>query len=310
VEPRDVVLAMGPVYGPKQATDGGVASQGDGGLPFFDGGLRFRTMLRSDELNWNIGVPGVNVLSELSWKDVESTGLEIGGHLDLPYGFVALGRASYGKIRDGKNQDSDFEGNNRTGEVSRSNNDGGQGKMLESQVALGYRFAAGPLELNWTPMIGYAYNEQRLNMSGGNQTIPNEGPFSGLDSDYETEWFGPFLGLQLGFAPHSRVHVSAGLEWHPKTRYRAVANWNLRPDFAHPESFKHRADGSGTVLRTEIAWQMTRRWTIDLTARWLDFETDAGRDVLFFDEGGSETSRLNEVNWKSLQLVLGASLKF
>jgi hypothetical protein len=278
-------------------------------FPSIDADVHFRTVLRMDELDWNIAGAGVNVLSELTWDGMRATGGELSGRIGLPFGFVALGQAGYGHIHSGDNQDSDYLGPDRTLEFSRSNNGADDGLLLDSSLALGYEITRGPLDLRWMPMVGFAYHSQELNIDEGMQTIPATGPFLGLDSHYDASWFGPWAGLQLSLQPHERLRLKTGLELHA-ARYKAVANWNLRSDFAHPKSFEHSAQGLGTVLSGELAWQMTRRWTLDLTARWLYFETDPGRDTLYLANGGTLSTRLNQVRWESLQLAAGVTLRF
>ncbi len=50
-----------------------------------------------------------------------------------------------------------------------------------------------------TPLLGYSYHEQNLNITDGNQTIPDSGSFPGLNSSYDTEWQGPWIGFDLRF---------------------------------------------------------------------------------------------------------------
>ena len=81
---------------------------------------------RRADLDWNIGggVSDPNIVSELTWSDLEI--IELRGRLafDLADESYLEASLSYGWIRDGENQDSDYAGNDRTLEYSRSNNDG------------------------------------------------------------------------------------------------------------------------------------------------------------------------------------------
>ena len=109
--------------------------------------------------------------------------------------------------------------------------------------------------------------------------------------------------------PHPRLALGFGVELH-RMLYRGVANWNLRDDFDHPESFTHQADGWGWALQGNAAWKMTRRWTADFNARWMQYETGGGRDTAYFSDGTHSSTPLNGVNWKSLQIVLGVTFEF
>ena len=114
---------------------------------------------------------------------------------------------------------------------------------------MGYQLTLISGRLRFIPLLGYSYNQQNLIISDGFQTISTPGvthpggPFPGLASTYETEWFGPWLGLDLIATVNEKITLSAGFE-HRWTSYKAEANWNLRGDLAHPTSFEHSADGT------------------------------------------------------------------
>jgi len=159
---------------------------------------------RVDDLDWNIAgdINGnnPNVLSELTWDDVESYQLKAQGSAVWPNIIALRGYANYGWIFDGDNQDSDYLGDNRTFEFSRSNNSTDDDDVLDASLAIGYPIRFGRAVIGtMTPLLGYSYHEQNLNITDGNQTIPNLGPFPGLDSSYETEWKGPWIGFDLRF---------------------------------------------------------------------------------------------------------------
>ena len=78
---------------------------------------------RVDDLNWNIAgdINGnnPNIISELTWDDLESYQLKFQGRLVWPNLIALRGSLAYGWLFDGKNQDSDYSGDNRTFEYSR-----------------------------------------------------------------------------------------------------------------------------------------------------------------------------------------------
>ena len=67
---------------------------------------------RRDDLDWNIAgdINGnnPNILSELTWDDIESYQVKFQGSLVWPKIIALKGSANYGWIFDGENQDSDF----------------------------------------------------------------------------------------------------------------------------------------------------------------------------------------------------------
>jgi len=275
---------------------------------------------RVDDLDWNIAgnINGnsPNVLSELTWDDVESYQVKLQGNIVWPNIIALRGYANYGWIFDGDNQDSDYLGNNRTLEFSRSNNSTDDDNVWDASIAIGYPFRFGQTVLGTlTPLLGYSYHEQNLNITDGDQTIPNLGPFPGLDSSYDTEWYGPWIGFDLRFkaleittfAHRFETYFTYEYHW---ADYYAEANWNLRDDFAHPKSFEHDADGTGWKIGAGFNLWLHRNWALNFNYDYQDWSTDGGTDKVFFSDGRTEVTRLNEVNWTSYALSLGVSLRF
>ena len=163
---------------------------------------------RQDNLNWTIAGNSAgtspNILSELEWEDLQILEVQGKAEIVLAEHFVLDGIGSYGQIMSGENQDSDFLGDNRTFEFSRSNNDAESGSVLDLSGGAGIRIHldeyAEKLEsekLHLTLLGGYSYHEQNLEITNGFQTIPFTGSFAGLDSRYETQWEGPWAGFSL-----------------------------------------------------------------------------------------------------------------
>ena len=146
------------------------------------------TGYRVDDLDWNIAgdINGnnPNIISELEWEGLKSFQLKIANKTVFNQLFLLRGSLAYGWIFDGENQDSDFLGDNRTFEFSRSNNNSDDGNVMDASFGLGWQFTFGRSDFVMAPVIGYSYHEQNLTMTDGYQTIPPFGPFSGLDSTY------------------------------------------------------------------------------------------------------------------------------
>ena len=275
---------------------------------------------RVDELDWNIAgdINGnnPNVLSELTWEDVESYQVKLQGSLVWPNIIAFKGSADYAWIFDGENQDSDYLGDNRTLEFSRSNNSTDDGYLWDISLAVGYPLRFGQTVIGtFTPLVGYSYHEQNLKISNGNQTIPDLGPFSDLDSSYNSEWKGPWIGFEMRFKARQIKTVAHQFEPYFSYEYHwadfhAEADWNLRDDFAHPKSFEHDADGSGWKVDTGVNFRFHRNWAMSFKYEYQTWSTDSGTDKVFFSDGSTGRTKLNEVNWTSYALSLGVSLSF
>jgi hypothetical protein len=201
--------------------------------------LSISTGRRSDNLDWNIagfapsvfGPDPVNVLSELTWSDIESQEVRVGLRVLLKR-FLIKGEADYGFITGGANQDSDYGGNDRTQEYSRSNNSADDGSVWDLSGAVGYQYKFPALGgvVDLIPMAGLSYHRQNLTITNGFQTLatpgltPPLGPFAGLDSTYEAGWAGPWIGAELAYQ-RGKLKLFGNFELHG-TYFSSEANWN------------------------------------------------------------------------------------
>jgi len=272
----------------------------------FDLGVGYR----ADKLNWNIannlsGTATPNILSELTWDNLGIIQIDGGMQAEMNR-IVFKVDADYGWIVTGDNQDSDFNGNNRTLEFSRSNNDAGAGNVWEVSTAIGYQFGGAYF---FTPLAGWAIHKQNLRIKNGFQTIPATGAFAGLDSHYDAQWTAPWLGFDAGMAlgDSTRIRVNFAYNF---TTYSAEANWNLRTDLAHPVSFRHDATGYGIDVGADITQKVSDNWSLDGGFEYRKYKADNGTDTTFSATGGSSVTRLNEVNWESVSGSIAAIFNF
>ncbi len=280
---------------------------------------------RMDDINWSIAGnsdgTSPNILSELSWKDLGILQLKIESDISLNNKIYIRSYLDYGAIVDGRVQDSDYTGDDRTGEFSRSNSEAGDGYVGDASVAIGYELWAMDDSvgryLRFIPLVGYSFHRQSLTMKSGFQVIPLNGPFSGLNSTYEADWYGPWIGADLWFESGADSYFILRMERHWATYY-AKADWNLRTDFQHPTSFEHEADGTGYII--SLGWQYAPEdsWQYSMAMDYQRWDTDAGLDRTFLAlpnasciNGGTVCeTRLNDVTWKSVTFSLRAWLPF
>lgn len=287
--------------------------------------LEFRTGYRKDKIDWSIAQANnmPNILSELTWNDLLIYDVEVAGELQIPFhnsyqaDAVLKGSLGYGWILGGDNQDSDYAGNNRSLEFSRSNNDTDGNDVLDTSIGVGLRFRLLNGRLALTPLVGLSYHEQNLNLTDGVQTIPTPdtpvGALAGLDSRYETEWSTGWVGVDLDYQANALLSLFGSAQYH-LADYSAVGVWNLRTTgqnaFAQNPSFWHTANGSGVVLAAGLVINLTPRWAIDLVGDYQRWETERGTDTTFFADGTIGRTYLNEVSWESSSLNLGVKYRF
>jgi outer membrane protease len=282
--------------------------------------FKLTTGYRRDRLHWSIaaldGSP--NILSELRWDEVES--LELAGELrwSNPSNLYLRACGAVGWIVDGDNRDSDYLGDDRTLEFSRSYADT-DGSVMDGSIGVGYRFDL-PLfsvgdRFHLMPLAGYSYHAQNLEDTDGRQVVAAYGfpmplgPFGGLDSSYDAYWHGPWLGFDFDLGLSERHHLTGSLEYH-WADYRAEADWNLREDFQHPVSFRHKADGEGVMASIGYRYRPQNRWFLELDVHYRNMSADAGEDKTWFSDGSSLETRLNEVEWESWSVDIGLGFLF
>jgi hypothetical protein len=284
-----------------------------------EGDLELITGYRVDELDWNIAgnINGTNpnIVSELTWSDLESYQLKLGGKGTIDRVFYLRGSAAFGWVLSGEVQDSDYLGADRTQEFSRSINSADDSTVFDATLAVGYPFKLASDRFKLIPLVGFSYSEQNLTMKDGVQVISQPpqtqpiGPIAGLDSTYDTKWYGPWVGVDLSLKASDKIILFAGVEYH-WADYKAEANWNLRSDLAHPKSFEHEADGTGFLITVGGDYVFARPWSLGLELNYQDWSTDAGIDRQFNSDGTIAVTRLNEVNWESMAIMLRVTYRF
>ncbi|MBL4868514.1 MAG: hypothetical protein JKY67_19290 [Pseudomonadales bacterium] len=277
----------------------------------------FSIGVRRGDFDWNIasdfsGQNQPNTLSELSYTNLSITETsfdyqvrKLKGALKDIYFETHI---SAGYIGNGTIQDSDYDGDNRSQEFSRSlsNPEGSFTFNLINAVGLTKIFFD---QWRVTPLLGYAYNVQSFVIREGEQVLatsrrtPSIGQFSGLDSTYQAQWFGFWLGLvtQADFNKH---HFTLRGQFHFPEFY-ADANWNLRSDFAHPKSFAHFADGTAVSVKINYSYQLSKKLKFLASYHNERWETRDGIDTIYFEDGDTASTRLNETNWKSSSFSIG-----
>ncbi len=96
------------------------------------------------------------------WEDIQSWNVEGEVTLTLLNALYIRSSIEHASIYIGDNQDSDYAGDNRTFEFSRSNNNSDGGSMLDAKAGVGYRFLLESANMVVIPIAGYAYHEQNL----------------------------------------------------------------------------------------------------------------------------------------------------
>ena len=280
---------------------------------------------RIDNLNWNIAGnrqgSDPNVLSELSWTDITIYQLKLDNRTVIRDWLYLRGHLDYGIVVNGNNQDSDYNGDNRTQEFSRSVNGVDGNRVWDGSIGVGPHFSFLGSSFTLCPMLGYAIAQQDLNIVDGNQVLTTPpastpiGPIDGLSRRYQTDWKGPWVGVDLllratvAQGPFRSVGIMFTGEYH-WVDYTADADWNLRSDLQHPVSFSHEAEGTGIMVGTTILFETRYHWGVNVSMNMMDMSTDPGVDRIYHADGSISETRLNEVNWRAFTFEAGLSYGF
>lgn len=279
--------------------------------------------LRQDKLDWNIasdtsGTSTPNILSELKWdvKSVEFT-FNLDYYSESHFHFLFNG--NYGFYSTGENQDSDYLGNNRTSEFSRSVNSADGSYATGAMLAFGYRIGPMPGQADITigliPLIGYGRNVLHTKMTDGNQVIatsgvtPDVGPFPNLDSRYTATFDGGIAGAEFYIDSHHSWRFFLNYYYH-QAKYHGEGNWNLRSDLAHPVSFAHDADGTGSVINIGMNFSPSVDWSTSLMFGYEKWHTSPGTDTTYKSNGTRIYTRFNEANWEVKRLLFSVLYSF
>lgn len=283
--------------------------------------VSLRAGYRRDHLQWSIADVdnNPNVLSELDFDHVDS--LALAGDLRWSNSSKLFLRGAFdiGWRQNGNVQDSDYLGNDRTMEFSRSYADVEGGSFFDLSAGLGYRFdiplRAEERVLRLIPLAGYSYHSQEFEITNGYQALAEygfkakPGPIRGLHSWYDAKWYGPWLGLDVDFSVNRRHALLLSLEYH-WIDYEADANWNLRSDLAHPVSFEHDSNGEGYILSLAYKYSPNSRWFWTVGASYSSMEADPGFVRTYSADGSDSSTQLNRVEWDSFALTAGLGFYF
>ncbi|MES2663919.1 MAG: hypothetical protein V4629_11530 [Pseudomonadota bacterium] len=281
-----------------------------------DVSFALRSGKHEGDFKWSIGndAAGPNVLSELTYDNLDITlqGIEIGFQPKNAFGKSSRWSGEVtilkGVINDGLAQDSDYDGDNKTGEFSRSISSIEDSDLNVNHFTIGW-VARRSKNYEAKFIAGYGNLSQTLRKTDSIQVLsiddrsPTEGPISGLDSLYETDWKGPSLGLSQSLIKNNhRFQLNVEIQ---SVTYEATADWNLRQDFAHPVSFTHDAEGVGTTLSFNYQWTFYQGWNFLAQLDKQKLRATNGLSTFYFADGTTGFSGFNEAELNTSGISLG-----
>lgn len=263
-----------------------------------------------ENLDWSIAGnssgQNPNVLSEVRWKNLKLRGTGLDVQVNIWSGIIFKGLYHRGTIYSGNATDTDYSQDNRTSPSYQASLNSDQGYSYTYTAALGYRFKLLPVFLI-TPYAGYNKSRQSLFLKEFNDQTPDGE--KKLNSTYQTNWTGPVIGFDAALALRNWLSLKGSLNY-TQMKYRAAADWNLIDAFAHPDSFKHTADGYETAATVQLDFRITSPLSVFIRGSYTHAETGTGTDELFLVDGGSVKSQFNEAVRSSKGAGIGICYRF
>ena len=257
--------------------------------------------------NTGIGIPNIN--SELSFNNAVATPLEIRSEVKfntfgplLLVGFEALN----GDFNNGHVIDSDYLGDNRTDEFSRSRSEITGDKINNVKAYFGWQDLNKAYNLSI--LVGYQSSEQSFRMQNGDQLI-GTASLEGLNSVYSMQWQGPWIGGRWA-ETKGRHRVTVAYDYHFANSYNGEAEWNLRTDLKQPLSFEHEADAQGHELQLDYTLKFSTDWRFKIFYEYAQWESKAGAATRYFSNGLITEIQLNKAESESRSYGIGLQYRF
>lgn len=241
--------------------------------------------VRQESLLWNINTSGINVLSELDWKNIKSqtTRLDLVTRLNSRFNIIAYYETA--AINGGGVRDSDYCQPNHGSEFSRSFTKG-EGDLEDFGAALSIPLVQYSEGFNASAFFGFSRHEQNFKMRSGVQVLndntvtcingfqipplPAVGQALNLNSSYDAVWEGTWLGVRMNY---KRQHLigSLNVNVHAFQGYKGKGVWDQR-DF----SFVQLGNSYGINIGFFAGMKAADKFTVGLFGDYGYFESGGG----------------------------------
>lgn len=275
---------------------------------------------RQDDLDWSIAGSsgGPNIAEELTFDTLRSIEFGVDTYIESCSGLVLNGELSIGFIVDGDNRDSDYLGDNKTLEFSRSMNSSDGDYLLDVSMSVGQAFTVPWVGVRLVPLVGFAFHRQRVTITDGVQVIspiPSmNGPIEGLDSWYQADWYGGWAGGTIDFRLFRCVGISVGGKYHWSQTFRGEGLFNLRSDAE--DDFIQTAAADGITVFGALSYCLDCGWIVGLSGKYRDWTSDSGQHRTFITTPGTNLigifmdTPFNGANWQSYSVSFSVATEF
>jgi len=272
------------------------------------GQVSFEAGYRRDTIDWRTRFPSDDpfLTSSRRFKDLDIFQIGVHGRSTLGCNFYVRGNAYWGWILDGDFKHSSRVDQSISDEFCNSNARFGFADHTRSTIddqyvfgigaAVGYPFYFCDCTMILAPVIGYAFDEQnvevddvRFRFDGFNDSYCSSSSSCGdgcCERSFISRWYGPFVGVDFDWRPwNSCFNLWAELEYHwGSFRGRTSHHFNEESFFNLDGRNRHSKDAEAWVFAAGFDYDLCNCWTVGLSVKFQDWS--ANRHHRRCDESG------------------------
>jgi|SRR5690606_7255833 len=253
----------------------------NGNPVFFVKEIEISPIYSGSSFNWSIAGNNntPNILSELSWRNIQSYGIRFNMGLQLDDDIKPYLSFAVENTYSGEGTDVDYIEDDRQGTVYNKAFDSSKGHYMKLSLS-------HPIANSGNLLIGLSSTIQKLNLF--HEGIEKK-------SSYSVMWIG--LEGKLLNTVYNRDRLAVSFDNSVRlSRYLAKANWVLREDLKQPVSFKHYTFIGEFESAFKVVFKLYRDIFTGFGGHLTVLRSLRGDDVLFFANGDVATTQLNRVN--------------
>ncbi len=268
-----------------------------------------QTGYKRDSFQWQTASPagGISPFAEAKWDKLDLWQIQADLGFKLPMGFVAKGHAAYAFTFSGKTQENGYIQNNSDPFIQ-SNGSADSGYSADFSGAIGYQFDWGDQVENdlsgyLTPLVGFAFQEQKYTMRGGVQTVGGgDSTPANLNNDYLAGWAGPWLGFDAGMNLFERHGIFTSFEHH-WADYRGLGDWQ-------ENHLEHHAQAHGYKTQLGYQYKPNATWAFSFAFAYEYWNTGSGTESLTLSNQAVVKSQFNSAVRESFGVNAGVNVAF
>jgi hypothetical protein len=269
----------------------------------------------------NIGSPSghPNVLSELTWRGMNSVITQVEGDLTLKR-FVMTGSVGYGAIGNGTLLDQDWNGDNRTQKTSETLSRASNGSVWIVSLTPGFRafqwrVGDNPIPGGIDVLLGYQFWREQY-IAYGAQNLLGPGQLPDVKALTQTNtWQSLRLGSRVTVPVLAWAAIKGSAFYIPVTYYRDEDIHHLRTSGSSalrqdPSFLTTATGGNGVQLEASLVVRIWRALTVEAGYTYWDIRSGSGSVQAYPASGGVVVEPHNVDNTRRQGVFFGANWIF